>query len=153
MSKCIVEWWEWMMMEKKWVASPLWNHMRKWRHYMSFLKSLEKIRISKGSLFEIMKVIFSFIISILIFQILNRVIFLFKNFRLKKFCKNIKFYFRPSREIVSKVAKELYMNWGNKKYPCSIHFLLPFFFYKINSILKNFDTLTFFSRFFIEEFL
>ena len=87
--------------EKNKLASPLWNHMRKWRHYMSFLKSLEKIRISKGSLFEIMKVIFSFIITILTFQILNRVIFLFKIFRLKKFCKNIKFYFRPQREIVS----------------------------------------------------
>ena len=78
---------------------------------------------------------------------------IFYNFSMKKFCKCINFYFRPWREIVSKLAKELYTNWGNKSYSyCSIYFLLPFFF-SINSILKNLNKVIFFSKFFNEEFI
>ena len=78
------------------------------------------------------------------------------DFSMKKFCKFINFYFRPWPMIVSKLAKELYTNWGNKSYPyCFIYFLLIVFpfFHKINSILKNLNKLYFLSKFFVEEFI
>ena len=52
----------------------------------------------------------------------------FYNFSMKNFCKYINFYSRPWRMIVSKLAKELYTNWGNKSYPyCFIYFHLFLF--------------------------
>ena len=55
----------------------------------------------------------------------------FYNFSMKNFCKYINFYSRPWRMIVSKLAKELYTNWGNKSYPyCFIYFHLFLFFTK-----------------------
>ena len=68
-------------------------------------------------------------------------------------CKNIKFCFRIRREIVSKLAKELYTNWGNNSYPYNfIYFHLFLFFHKINSILKNFNRLIFLSNFSLKNF-
>ena len=53
---------------------------------------------------------------------------IFYNFSMKNFCKYINFYSRPWRMIVSKLAKELYTNWGNKSYPyCFIYFHLFLF--------------------------
>ena len=65
-----------------------------------------------------------------------------------------KFCFRPCREIVSKLAKELYTNWGNKSYPYLFIYLHFFsFFRKLNSILKSLNKHCSLLKFFTEKIL